>query len=227
MSTKTTNYSLVKPALTDAADITAMNGNWDTIDSKLKEIDTKGWLTPITTAGTNANSYTSKGIYSFGQSYSPSNIPTGNSNGWLIVIPWNNNPSINTIKQIWLRHGTVNTNDYQIWVRTMIGGTWSNWYNLADRVDKAGDTLTGSLTFNNKNDYAAINKTRTISDKDYTIDLGCGMVAGSGCVALQCKTNDTVIGRLEVSGSGVSFLNEQGKRSYIHTNTLLSATTEA
>lgn len=37
MSTVTTNYGLVKPELTDAADITATNGNWDTIDQKLKD----------------------------------------------------------------------------------------------------------------------------------------------------------------------------------------------
>lgn len=36
MSTKTTNYELVKPDLTDAADITAMNQNWDKLDEKLK-----------------------------------------------------------------------------------------------------------------------------------------------------------------------------------------------
>ena len=36
MSTTTTNYGLVKPELTDAADITAMNANWDKIDSELK-----------------------------------------------------------------------------------------------------------------------------------------------------------------------------------------------
>lgn len=39
MSTSTTNYNLVKPALTDTADITAMNPNWDTIDTKLKELN--------------------------------------------------------------------------------------------------------------------------------------------------------------------------------------------
>lgn len=37
MSTTTTNYSLVKPELTDAADITAMNENWDTLDQVIKE----------------------------------------------------------------------------------------------------------------------------------------------------------------------------------------------
>jgi hypothetical protein len=37
MSTTTTNYGLVKPALSDAADITAMNKNWDKIDTELKK----------------------------------------------------------------------------------------------------------------------------------------------------------------------------------------------
>ena len=37
MSTSTKNYGFVKPELTDVADITAMNQNWDIIDEKLKE----------------------------------------------------------------------------------------------------------------------------------------------------------------------------------------------
>lgn len=37
MSTTTPNLSLVKPELTDTADITAMNGNWDIIDTELKK----------------------------------------------------------------------------------------------------------------------------------------------------------------------------------------------
>lgn len=37
MATQTTNYNLVKPALTDSPpDITVMNPNWDKIDSELK-----------------------------------------------------------------------------------------------------------------------------------------------------------------------------------------------
>ena len=36
MSTTTNNYKLIKPALTDPADITAFNSNWDTVDSELK-----------------------------------------------------------------------------------------------------------------------------------------------------------------------------------------------
>ena len=37
MSTSTTNYGLIKPELTDAADITATNENWDKIDAELKK----------------------------------------------------------------------------------------------------------------------------------------------------------------------------------------------
>lgn len=37
MSTTTTYYDLVKPALSDAPDITAMNGNWDTLDFEMKQ----------------------------------------------------------------------------------------------------------------------------------------------------------------------------------------------
>lgn len=37
MSTKTTNYEFIKPELTDSADITATNGNWDKIDTELKK----------------------------------------------------------------------------------------------------------------------------------------------------------------------------------------------
>lgn len=35
MSTTTNNYSLIKPELTDSADITATNPNWDKIDAEL------------------------------------------------------------------------------------------------------------------------------------------------------------------------------------------------
>lgn len=36
MSTRTPNFELVKPALTDPADITAFNENWDKVDAELK-----------------------------------------------------------------------------------------------------------------------------------------------------------------------------------------------
>lgn len=38
---ETTNYKLKKQELSDPADITQISGNWDTIDTKLKELETK------------------------------------------------------------------------------------------------------------------------------------------------------------------------------------------
>lgn len=38
MSTETTNLKLIKPELTDAADITAMNANWDKIDESIIDL---------------------------------------------------------------------------------------------------------------------------------------------------------------------------------------------
>lgn len=38
MSVLTQNLNLIKPELTDIADITMMNQNWDTIDSSIKEL---------------------------------------------------------------------------------------------------------------------------------------------------------------------------------------------
>lgn len=60
MSTTTQNFGLVKPELSDAADITAMNPNWDTIDTELDKIDGKqdtitGALTPYLTNPGTAN----------------------------------------------------------------------------------------------------------------------------------------------------------------------------
>jgi hypothetical protein len=39
LSTQTSNYKFVKPELTDVADITAINANWDKIDTELKSHD--------------------------------------------------------------------------------------------------------------------------------------------------------------------------------------------
>lgn len=42
MATTTTNYNLTKPALTDSPpDITALNDNWDTLDTQLKNVSDK------------------------------------------------------------------------------------------------------------------------------------------------------------------------------------------
>ena len=81
------------------------------------------------TAYHNLNNYVTEGIYVFTEEYSPTNIPAG-TNGWLIVIPWSKENN-DTCKQIWLRHGTLNENDYCIYTRTRILGVWGSWSEIA------------------------------------------------------------------------------------------------
>ena len=81
----------------------------------------------VSTANTDLNNYTDNGYYFFSASVTPTNIPAG-VNGWLEVIK---SSASNTVKQIWYRFGTVNSNDYQTFIRTCIAGTWGNWVRLA------------------------------------------------------------------------------------------------
>ena len=83
----------------------------------------------VNTAGTNLNDYKSDGEFYFGTDYTPTNIPAG-VNGWLRVITGKQGND-NVVKQIWYRHGTPNSNDYETYVRTFSGNTWSNWSRYA------------------------------------------------------------------------------------------------
>ena len=58
MATTTSNYNLIKPALTDVADITAFNSNWDTIDTNLKKASESGGTPTVTATSTNGVAYT-------------------------------------------------------------------------------------------------------------------------------------------------------------------------
>ena len=148
MSTTTTNYGLVKPELTDAADITAMNGNWDTLDAKLKEVSDKA-----------------------------------------------TDPSI-----------------------------------LAGKVDKAGDSLTGSLTFNNTGSYHALQKYRLLNSVTYGVNVGCGVLGGKGIVSLEVRqgnsTESPLLGRLEIGDRGVSYVDPDGIRTYLVKSEVATATVE-
>ena len=81
----------------------------------------------ITETGLDLNNFTEDGRWFFTSSYTPLNIPSGN-NGWLKVFTSN---TINTIKQIWYRSGTANSNDFQTFVRTRTSGVWSSWKQFA------------------------------------------------------------------------------------------------
>lgn len=144
MSTQTSHYNLVKPALTDVPDITAMNPNWDTVDSTLHSIVSKSWAVNITEAGTDLNDYLTQGIYTFAVATTPINAPDANTNGWLVVVPWGDAGT--NCKQIWFRFGTINSNDHELFVRTHgHQGGWSTWAKIYTSKD-----ITASLEDINK-----------------------------------------------------------------------------
>ena len=72
--------------------------------------------------------------------------------------------------------------------------------NINSKVNKSGDTLTGELLFNNKNDYGAIRKTRTLNGTDYELSVGVG---GNGSARMEYINNNNVLGSIEVRSNGL------------------------
>lgn len=95
--------------------------------------------TAVTTADTDLNDYTDDGVYWFDAAYTPINIPIG-VNGYLIVF----SAGVKA-KQIWFRHGTVDTNDSHAFVRTYNGSTWAEWRMILTNQLTSGITYGTSL----------------------------------------------------------------------------------
>lgn len=89
----------------------------------------------ITKTGEDLDDYIYPGVYTFGGSYTPAHIPAG-VNGWLVVLRWPTTDASATVKQLWFRHGTVGSNDFETYVRTKLGnnpfGSWSKFYTTSN-----------------------------------------------------------------------------------------------
>ena len=72
---------------------------------------------------------------------------------------------------------------------------------IANAVEKTGDTMTGDLLFENKNDYAAIRKTRTLNGTDYQLTVGVGE---NGSARMEyVDNNDAVLSSVEARSNGI------------------------
>lgn len=105
------------------------------------KLDGLNTVKAVTAAGANLNNYTAAGLYYFSADYTPSNIPVG-VNGLLEVKPM----KPNIVKQIWYRHGTVNSNDYETYIRSGVEGTWSTWRRYATVNDLGMVCYQGTLS---------------------------------------------------------------------------------
>lgn len=109
-------------------------------------------------------------------------------------------------------------------------GTPVNATTLNNLVDKRGDTLRGSLTFENLDSYHALMKYRDVNGQTYGINVGCGVLGGKGVVAFEVRegseTTSPRLARLEFGELGVAFIGPDGKRRYIHETGVLAAGVE-
>lgn len=165
----------------DTVNVTVDPSNTVSFSALENELAERGLtITAVTTANSDLNTYTDRGIYTFAAAYAPTNAPTGNTNGWLIVIPWTEGSTVNTIKQIWLRHGVLNSSDHEIYVRTKFssGSTWSTWAEIiTDKdIDSYTDPIEAALTAHIGNTSNPHNVTRAqvglgITSVDSVTDL--------------------------------------------------------
>ena len=86
-----------------------------------------GEISNIYTSGTvDLNDFTKTGFYSFTSGLTTiTNVPVG-SNGYVIVM----NGGGSNAKQIWFRQGTIDTNDYNTYIRTKSSAGWSSWHTV-------------------------------------------------------------------------------------------------
>lgn len=98
-------------------------------------------------------------------------------------------------------------------------GTPLNAATMNTLVSKTGDKLTGSLTFENMDSYHALMKYRNVNGQIYGVNVGCGVLGGKGIVGLEVRrgseTESPRLGRLEIGELGLSYVNANGKRTYV------------
>ena len=80
---------------------------------------------------------------------------------------------------------------------------------IANAVEKTGDTLTGSLYFNNADGYDAIRKKRTIDGVDYELSVGLG---ANKSARLELNTGGQTLAYVEARTDGGIYNGKSGKK---------------
>jgi len=127
MSTTTANYNLIKPELSDVADITAMNENWDVIDEALANAASES----VTVIGgyIDLNDLYEVGEYTYSAASAAtmSNVPE-QAQGTLIILPRLIENDPDNIIQV------VITRENSIFIRNKYDGTWKEWDKVASEA---------------------------------------------------------------------------------------------
>ena len=128
----------------------------------------------VTTQGTDLNNYKDHGVFYFGTTVTPVNIPVG-VNGFLIVLPFGD-----FVKQIWMRTGTYNTNHYMTYVREFNSNSnaWGDWKQVAFLNPSGNAVQTNTGGFIGYNGYAS-NANTTITQGQYHTNASTSNVPSS------------------------------------------------
>lgn len=130
------------PKFTDHEYTFATGDNYGTL--KINETDVPIRMKAIQVGeASDLDDYQSPGIWYFSSTYIPTNAPV-NSNGILVVFTY----ATSAVKQVFFRHGTVDSNDHQTFIRTYGGGVWGSWkrYAVTDDAEKVKQIQTGTNT---------------------------------------------------------------------------------
>lgn len=126
MSYTTDNYEFTVPEIDDIPDISVLSQNWDNLDEILNGIDTRNKIETASST-VDLNGYTEQGIYRFTSSHTPTNVPSGCTEGWLFVVPWNN---AYEAVQFWLNYA-----DRKVYIRKRVYPTWGEWNGLTTSAE--------------------------------------------------------------------------------------------
>ena len=75
------------------------------------------------------NDYTAAGLYYFSEDTTLSNAPGSAVDGWLTVYVSGSNSA--SVKQIWVRQGSIPYNFRDYYMRCKDSGTWGSWYSIS------------------------------------------------------------------------------------------------
>lgn len=91
------------------------------------------------------------------------------------------------------------------------------------KVNKTGDTMTGTLKIENKDTFQGVDKVRTINGKDYTARFGVG---SDGSASVELHDSSGTLGRIDLNPNG-KIKNFKTGKYLIEQNTWQTATNNA
>lgn len=210
MSTLTTNYQLVKPSLSDTADITAMNGNWDTIDGMLGIAD--AFRATEITSGTDLNNKTTSGVYQCKTNSiaaTLSNSPTTSAFS-MVVFPH----TANGVVQIITECMTSGAKQYR---RNKNNSTWGDWVEIATGTDISD--LEARIDFAKYDDASPKQEIKATYIKDVSVSGRTMTVTKGNGIQTTHTLQDTTYSVATPDASGLMSAADKAKLDSLQANT--------